>query len=85
MRRAGHQVAVVPDRAALERMLQERAGDVVVVDAPLMNDVAALAGSLQTPPSVLPVTRQTINFLKTVDDAMKTRIGPRLATASVEK
>ncbi|MEZ5291357.1 MAG: hypothetical protein R2745_09760 [Vicinamibacterales bacterium] len=82
LRRAGHQVAVVTDREALARALEERAVDVVVVDAPQVSDVAALAGTLQTPPSVLPVTRETINFLKTVDDTMKTRIGPRLVKAS---
>src|SRR4029078_676977 len=73
LRRAGHQVAVVSDRAELARTLQERTVDVVVVDAPQTSDVTAMAHEIQTPPSVVPVSKETINFLKTVDETMKAR------------
>ena len=74
LRRAGHQVAVVADRAALLKMLQEKAVDVVVVDAPQTVDVTSLTREIQSRPSVLPVAKETINFLKTVDDTMKSRL-----------
>ncbi len=74
LRRAGHQVAVVSDRAALMKTLQERPVDVVVVDAPQSVDITALAQEFQSHPSVLPVAKETINFLKTVDDTMKGRL-----------
>src|SRR6186713_2485631 len=74
LRRAGHQVSVVSDRAALMKTLQERPVDVVVVDTPQTVDITTLAKEFQSHPSVLPVAKETINFLKTVDDTMKSRL-----------
>jgi hypothetical protein len=74
LKRAGHQVAVVSDRAALLRILQEKAIDVVVVDAPQNVEVTSLTHEIQAQPSVIPVSKETINFLKTVDETMKSRL-----------
>ncbi len=81
LRRAGHQVAVVSDRIALERMLQEKAVDVVVVDAPQTVDITSLTREIQSRPSVLPVSKETINFLKNVDETMKSRLSLRVTGA----
>lgn len=81
LRRAGHQVAVVSDRSALEKMLQEKAVDVVVVDAPQTVDITSLTREIQSRPSVLPVSKETINFLKTVDETMKSRLSLRVMGA----
>ena len=81
LRRAGHQVAIVGDRAALQRMLQEKAVDVVVVDAPQTVDITSLTREIQSRPSVLPVSKETINFLKTVDETMKSRLSLRVLGA----
>jgi hypothetical protein len=77
LRRAGHQVAVVSDRATLLKTLQEKAVDVVVVDAPQSVDVTSLTREIASRPSVIPVAKETINFLKTVDETMKARLSLR--------
>src|SRR4029453_14094587 len=77
LRRAGHQVAVVGDRATLQKMLQEKPFDVVVVDAPQTVDTSSLTRRIQSRPSVLPVSKETINFLKRVEDTMKSRLSLR--------
>lgn len=79
LRRAGHQVSVVADRATLLRTLQEKPVDVVLVDAPQAVDITGLAKEIEAKPSVLPVAKNSaINFLKTVDEAMKARLSLKL-------
>lgn len=82
LRRAGHQVAIATDRASLLKMLQEKPFDVVVVDAPQAVDITGLAREIQAPPSVLPVAKETINFLKTVDETMKSRLTLKVMSSS---
>lgn len=81
LRRAGHQVAVASDKTALTRVLQGQVVDVIVVDAGGADDVAILTNDMPAPPTVLPVSKETINFLRTVDDTMKARLGPKPVTA----
>jgi hypothetical protein len=77
LRRAGHQVIVVKDLASLSRTLQDRPVDIVLADNQHMTEAGTVAGEIAVKPSVLPVSKSTINFLKTLDDTMKLRLTPR--------
>lgn len=77
LRRAGHQVAVVKDLATLTKTLQERATDIVLVENAHAIQIGGVASEIAAKPSVLPVSTSTMNFLKTLDEAMKTRLSLR--------
>lgn len=77
LKRAGHQVIVVKDLATLTRTLQDRPVDIVLADNQHLAEAGAAANELATKPSVLPVSKSAINFLKTLDDTMKVRLAPR--------
>ena len=77
LRRAGHQVLVVKDLATLTRTLQDKPFDIVLVDTQHASEAGSIAGEISIKPSVLPVSRSAINFLKTLDETMKMRLAPR--------
>lgn len=77
LRRAGHEVLVVKDLATLTRTLQDRPVDIVLADTQHMTEAGSVAGEIAIKPSVLPVTKSAINFLKTLDETMKSRLAPR--------
>jgi len=77
LRRAGHQVIVVKDLDSLNRALQDRPFDIVLADPQHMAEAGGAAGEIAVKPSVLPVSRSAVNFLKTLDDTMKQRLAPR--------
>lgn len=74
LQRAGHQVVVAKDLASLSRALQDRAVDIVVADTQHANEAGDIAKEIATRPSVLAVSSSTINFLKTLDETMKSRL-----------
>lgn len=74
LRRAGHQVAIVKDLASLTKTLQERATDIVLVENADAIQIGGVASEIAAKPSVLPVSNSTVNFLRTLDDAMKSRL-----------
>lgn len=77
LRRAGHEVLVVKNLATLTRTLQDRPVDIVLVDTQHMTEAGLVAGEIAVKPSVLAVTKSAINFLKTLDETMKSRLAPR--------
>lgn len=77
LRRAGHQVAIVKDLATLTKTLQERATDIVLVENAHATQIGGVASEIAAKPSVLQVSNSTVNFLKTLDDAMKSRLALR--------
>jgi hypothetical protein len=78
LRRAGHQVVVVKDLETLTRTLQDRAVDIVLADNQHMTEAGNAASEISVKPSVLPVSKSAVNFLKTLDETMKLRLTPRL-------
>jgi hypothetical protein len=75
MRRAGHQVEHVQDRASLINRLQQRPIDLVVVDDRGAADVSVVTAGMQAVPSVKKLEESTlIAFLKAVDSTMKARL-----------
>lgn len=85
LRRAGHQVLVVRDLPTLSRALQERAIDVVLADNAHMSEAGTIAGELSVKPTVLPVSKSAVNFLRTLDDTMKSRLSLRPFTSASPK
>lgn len=77
LRQAGHQVAVVKDLDSLTRTLQDRPFDIVLADNQHLTEARGVAGEISVKPSVLPVSKSAVNFLKTLDDTMKQRLAPR--------
>ena len=77
LRQAGHQVAVVKDLASLTRTLQDRPFDIVLADSQHLTEASGVAAEISVKPSVLPVSKSAINFLKTLDETMKQRLAPR--------
>jgi hypothetical protein len=74
LRRAGHQVMIAKDLPTFTRALQDRAVDIVLVDNMHLTDAGAIAKEIAAKPTVLPVSKSAVNFLKTLDDTMKTRL-----------
>lgn len=74
LRRAGHQVVVVKTLPDLTRLLQDRAVDIVIADTQHSGEATSAAGDIAVKPSVLPVSKSTVNFLRTLDDTMKSRL-----------
>lgn len=77
LRRAGHQVTIAKDLATLSKTLQERATDIVLVENAHAIQIGGVASEIAAKPSVLPVSTSTMNFLKTLDEAMKARLSLR--------
>lgn len=77
LRRAGHQVAIAKDLASLSKTLQERAVDIVLVGNAHLTEVGGLAKEIAATPSVLQVSSSAVNFLKTLDETMKSRLSLR--------
>lgn len=74
LQRAGHQVIIARDLATLSRALQDRAVDIVVADTQHATEASGIAKEIAAKPSVLAVSSSTINFLKTLDETMKSRL-----------
>ena len=77
LRRAGHQVVIAKDLVTLTKTLQERATDIVLVENAHAIQIGGVASEIAAKPSVLPVSNSTVNFLKTLDEAMKSRLSLR--------
>jgi hypothetical protein len=77
LRRAGHQVMVAKDLATFSKALQDRAVDIVLVDNAHVAEAGGLAKEIAAKPSVVPVSKSAINFLKTLDETMKARLSLR--------
>jgi hypothetical protein len=80
LRRAGHQVMIAKDLATFTRALQDRAVDIVLVDNAHALEAGGLAKEIAAKPTVLPVSSSAVNFLKTLDDTMKSRLTLRPMT-----
>jgi len=74
LRRAGHQVMIAKDLPTLTKALQDRAVDIVLVDNAHVIEAGGLAKEIAAKPSVLPVSSSAVNFLKTLDETMKSRL-----------
>jgi len=74
LRRAGHQVMIAKDLPTFTKALQDRAVDIVLVDNAHLIEAGGIAKEIAAKPSVLPVSKSAVNFLKTLDDTMKTRL-----------
>ena len=74
LRRAGHQVMIAKDLPTFTKALQDRAVDIVLVDNQHLTEAGGVAKEIAAKPSVIPVSPSAINFLKTLDDTMKTRL-----------
>lgn len=82
LRQAGHQVTIAKDLPTLTRALQDRPFDIVLADNAHMNEAGTAAGEIAVKPSVLPVSRSAVNFLRTLDDTMKARLSLRPFSAA---
>ena len=74
LRRAGHQVMIAKDLPTFTKALQDRAVDIVLVDSAHVVEAGGIAKEIAAKPSVLPVSKSAVNFLKTLDETMKTRL-----------
>jgi hypothetical protein len=77
LRRAGHQVMIARDLATYTKALQDRAVDIVLVDSAHLAEAGGVAKEIAAKPSVLTVSKSAVNFLKTLDETMKTRLSLR--------
>lgn len=74
LRRAGHQVMIARDLPTFTKALQDRAVDIVLVDNAHLTEAGGVAKEIAAKPSVLQVSKSAVNFLKTLDETMKTRL-----------
>ena len=74
LHRAGHQVMIAKDLATFTKALQDRAVDIVLVDNAHLIEAGGVAKEIAAKPTVLPVSKSAINFLKTLDETMKMRL-----------
>ena len=74
LRLAGHQVMIAKDLPTFTRALQDRAVDIVLVDNAHLTEAGGVAKEIAAKPTVLAVSKSAINFLKTLDETMKTRL-----------
>lgn len=77
LRRAGHEVMIAKDLPTFTKALQDRAVDIVLVDNAHIGEAGGIAKEIAAKPSVVPVSKSAIGFLKTLDDTMKTRLSLR--------
>jgi hypothetical protein len=85
LRRAGHQVLIAKDLPTLQRALQDRAIDIVLADTAHQAEAGSAAGDIAVKPTVLTVSTSAINFLRTLDDTMKSRLSLRPFTPAGAK
>ena len=78
LRRAGHQVMIAKDLPTFTKALQDRAVDIVLVDNAHVAEAGGIAREIAAKPTVLPVSKSAVNFLRTLDDTMKSRLSLRL-------
>ena len=74
LRRAGHQVMIAKDLPTFTKALQDRAVDIVLVDNAHIIEAGGIAKEIAAKPTVLPVSKSAVNFLKTLDETMKSRL-----------
>jgi len=74
LRRAGHQVMIAKDLPTFTKALQDRAVDIVLVDNQHLTEAGSVAREISAKPTVVPVSKSAVNFLKTLDDTMKSRL-----------
>jgi DNA-binding response OmpR family regulator len=74
LRRAGHQVMIAKDLPTFTKALQDRAVDIVLVDNAHVVEAGGIAKEIAAKPTVLPVSKSAVNFLKTLDETMKSRL-----------
>ena len=74
LRRAGHQVMIARDLPTFTKALQDRAVDIVLVDNAHLTEAGGIAKEIAAKPTVLPVSKSAVNFLKTLDETMKVRL-----------
>ncbi len=74
LRRAGHQVMIAKDLPTFTKALQDRAVDSVLVDNAHVTEAGGIAKEIAAKPTVLPVSKSAVNFLKTLDETMKSRL-----------
>ena len=74
LRRAGHQVMIAKDMPTLTKALQDRPVDIVLVDNAHLMEAGGIAKEIAAKPTVLPVSSSAVNFLKTLDETMKSRL-----------
>ena len=72
--RAGHQVMIAKDLPTFTKALQDRAVDIVLVDNAHLTEAGGIAKEIAAKPTVLPVSKSAMNFLKTLDETMNTRL-----------
>jgi hypothetical protein len=77
LRRAGHQVMIARDLPTFTKALQDRAVDMVLVDNAHLLEAGGLAKAIAAKPTVVPVSKSAVNFLKTLDETMKSRLSLR--------
>jgi hypothetical protein len=77
LRRAGHEVMIAKDLSTFTKALQDRAVDIVLVDNAHIGEAGGVAKEIAAKPSVVPVSKSAIGFLKTLDETMKTRLSLR--------
>lgn len=77
LRLAGHQVMIARDLPTLTKALQDRAVDIVLAGNANLVEAGGIAKEIATKPSVVPVSKSAVNFLKTLDETMKARLALR--------
>lgn len=80
LRRAGHEVMIAKDMPTFTKALQDRAVDIVLVGNADVVQAGGFAREIAAKPSVLPVSSAAVNFLKTLDETMKSRLTLRPLT-----
>jgi hypothetical protein len=81
LRRAGHHVMIAKDLATYTKALQDIPVDIILVDNAHLNEAGGVAREIAARPSVVPVSKSAVNFLKTLDETMKSRLSLRPFTS----
>jgi hypothetical protein len=77
LRRAGHHVMIAKDLATYTKALQDIPVDIILVDNAHLSEAGGVAREIAAKPSVVPVSKSAVNFLKTLDETMKSRLSLR--------
>ena len=77
LHRAGHQVMIAKDLQTLTKALQDRAVDIVLVDNAHVAEAGGVAKDITSKPTVITVSKSAVNFLRTLDETMKSRLALR--------
>ncbi len=81
LRRAGHHVMIAKDLATYTKALQDIPVDIILVDNAHLSEAGGVAREISAKPSVVPVSKSAVNFLKTLDETMKSRLSLRPFTS----